>query len=151
MISHIYPASAMLKFWFMMEIRVKRCSVSSAYSFYSLRPRYLSLSQCGIRRYIPMKNSSISFVGPRGVVPASIATFFAIELDEMGIRKTTIVGLVFLTVIITVFLTGSMLKKNCSNTGGNSHGNIHYWRRKSRPDSCRRCLKGVKTYQLWNI
>ena len=54
----------------------------------------------------------ISFVGPRGVVPVSIATYFAIKLDEMGIPGgQTIVGLVFLTVIITVFLTGSMSKR----------------------------------------
>ena len=46
------------------------------------------------------------------MVPTSIATYFAIKLDEMGIPGgQTIVGLVFLTVIITVFLTGSMSKK----------------------------------------
>lgn len=54
----------------------------------------------------------ISFVGPRGVVPTSIATYFAIKLDEIGVPGgQTIVGLVFLTVITTVFLTGSMSKR----------------------------------------
>ena len=51
----------------------------------------------------------ISFVGPRGVVPTSIATYFAIKHEQNGVPGgQTIVGLVFLTVITTVFLTGSM-------------------------------------------
>lgn len=54
----------------------------------------------------------ISFVGPRGVVPTSIATYFAIKLDAMGISGgDTLVGLVFLTVIITVLLSGSLSRK----------------------------------------
>lgn len=54
----------------------------------------------------------ISFVGPRGVVPTSVATYFAIKLDSMGIPGgQTLVGLVFLTVIITVFMSGSLSKK----------------------------------------
>lgn len=53
----------------------------------------------------------ISFIGPRGVVPASIATYFALKLDLMGIPGgQTLVGLVFLTVIITVVMTGTMSK-----------------------------------------
>ncbi|WP_440953412.1 cation:proton antiporter domain-containing protein [Methanococcoides sp. FTZ1] len=53
----------------------------------------------------------ISFVGPRGVVPASIATYFAIKLNNMGISGgQELVGLVFLTVIITVFMTGFLSK-----------------------------------------
>jgi NhaP-type Na+/H+ or K+/H+ antiporter len=54
----------------------------------------------------------ISFVGPRGVVPTSVVTYFAIKLDSMGIPGgQTLVGLVFLTVIITVFMSGSLSKK----------------------------------------
>lgn len=54
----------------------------------------------------------LSFIGPRGVVPTSVATYFAIKLDSMGIQGgQTLVGLVFLTVIITVFLSGSLSKK----------------------------------------
>ncbi|MCQ1535608.1 sodium:proton antiporter [Methanosarcina sp. KYL-1] len=54
----------------------------------------------------------ISFVGPRGVVPTSVATYFAIKLDAMGIYGgQTLVGLVFLTVIITVLLTGGLSKR----------------------------------------
>ncbi|WP_406657103.1 cation:proton antiporter [Methanolobus sp. ZRKC2] len=53
----------------------------------------------------------ISFIGPRGVVPASIATYFAIKLDGLNIAGgQTLVGLVFLTVIITVVMTGTLSK-----------------------------------------
>ncbi len=53
----------------------------------------------------------ISFVGPRGVVPASIATYFAIKLNDMGLGGgQELVGLVFLTVIITVLMTGILSK-----------------------------------------
>ena len=54
----------------------------------------------------------ISFIGPRGVVPASIATYFAIKLDAFNIYGGQIlVGLVFLTVIITVITTGTLARK----------------------------------------
>ncbi|MDI3485689.1 MAG: hypothetical protein PWQ75_1846 [Methanolobus sp.] len=54
----------------------------------------------------------ISFIGPRGVVPASIATYFAVKLDSMGIfGGQTLVGLVFLTVIITVVMTGTLARR----------------------------------------
>lgn len=60
----------------------------------------------------------ISFIGPRGVVPASIATYFALKLDLLGIAGgQTLVGLVFLTVIITVVLTGT-LSKHAANLLG---------------------------------
>ncbi|ABE52281.1 cation:proton antiporter [Methanococcoides burtonii] len=53
----------------------------------------------------------ISFVGPRGVVPASIATYFAIKMNSLNIEGgQELVGLVFLTVIITVLMTGSLSK-----------------------------------------
>ncbi|MEA1944029.1 MAG: cation:proton antiporter [Euryarchaeota archaeon] len=47
----------------------------------------------------------ISAIGPRGVVPASMATYFAIELTDAN-AGSTIMGLVFLCIVITVALTG---------------------------------------------
>ncbi len=53
----------------------------------------------------------ISFIGPRGVVPASVATYFALKLDLLDIAGgQMLVGLVFLTVIITVVMTGTLSK-----------------------------------------
>ncbi len=102
--------AAMLKFWYIMEIGLKGIALVLLIALF-VRPIsvFISMWMSGISNKEKM---FISFVGPRGVVPTSIATYFAIKLDEMGIPGgQTIVGLVFLTVIITVFLTGSMSKK----------------------------------------
>jgi len=49
----------------------------------------------------------ISAIGPKGVVPAAMATYFAIELaDAATDAGSTIMGLVFICIIITVTLTG---------------------------------------------
>lgn len=48
----------------------------------------------------------ISAIGPRGVVPASMATYFAVKLAD-GSAGDTIMGLVFLCIILTVILTGT--------------------------------------------
>lgn len=47
----------------------------------------------------------ISAIGPKGVVPAAMATYFAIELADAD-AGSTIMGLVFICIIITVTLTG---------------------------------------------
>ncbi|MCL7411281.1 MAG: cation:proton antiporter [Methanosarcinaceae archaeon] len=53
----------------------------------------------------------ISFVDPRGVVPASVAMYFALKLDVLGIGGgQMLVGLVFFTVVITVVMTGTLSK-----------------------------------------
>ncbi|MBN1762792.1 MAG: cation:proton antiporter [Methanomicrobia archaeon] len=50
----------------------------------------------------------ISAMGPRGVVPASMAVYFAIRLGALGFdsEATSLLGLVFITIIITVLATG---------------------------------------------
>jgi len=51
----------------------------------------------------------ISFIAPRGVVPASMVTYFAIRMkgiEGMGESVNLLVGLVFLTVIFSVLLPG---------------------------------------------
>jgi len=73
-----------------------------------IRPLAVFISTAGARFNVNEK-VFISFVGPRGVVPASIATYFAIKLDGLNIvGGQTLVGLVFLTVIITVVMTGGL-------------------------------------------
>lgn len=49
----------------------------------------------------------IAWIGPRGIVSASIASLFAIILTRQGINGgDSIKGLVFLTIIMTVFVQG---------------------------------------------
>lgn len=102
--------AAMLKFWYIMDIGLKGIALVLLIILL-VRPVSVFISMWS-SKIGNNEKMFISFVGPRGVVPTSIATYFAIKLDEMGIPGgQTIVGLVFLTVIITVFLTGSMSKR----------------------------------------
>jgi len=75
-----------------------------------VRPIAVFVSAKGAR-FSTNEKLFISFIGPRGVVPASVATYFALKLDMLGIAGgQTLVGLVFFTVIITVVLTGTLSK-----------------------------------------
>lgn len=111
MISLIFVLlAAMLKFWYIMDIGVKGIALVILIALL-VRPLSVFVSMLN-SKFRANEKIFISFIGPRGVVPASIATYFAIKLDELGIPGgQTIVGLVFLTVIITVLLTGSMSKR----------------------------------------
>lgn len=49
----------------------------------------------------------ISWLGPRGIVAASAATFFSLEMDAYGIEGSGVIrGMVFMTVLITVIIEG---------------------------------------------
>ncbi|WP_135667382.1 cation:proton antiporter domain-containing protein [Halorhabdus rudnickae] len=49
----------------------------------------------------------MSFVGPRGIIPASVATLFALELQTRNPEAaTTLVGTVFLVIFLTVTFEG---------------------------------------------
>lgn len=53
----------------------------------------------------------IAGLGPRGIVAASAATFFALELDAAGIEGGNVIrGMVFMTVLLTVIIQGSGAK-----------------------------------------
>ena len=54
----------------------------------------------------------ISLVGPRGIIPASVATLFALELQNAGRPEAaaTIVGAVFIIILATSFIEGGLAK-----------------------------------------
>ncbi|MEZ5306650.1 MAG: cation:proton antiporter [Pyrinomonadaceae bacterium] len=54
----------------------------------------------------------ISFLGPRGIVAASVATFFSLELADRGYKDeaTMLVSMVFAVILGTVLLEGSFAK-----------------------------------------
>ncbi|NER00269.1 MAG: sodium:proton antiporter, partial [Cyanothece sp. SIO2G6] len=68
----------------------------------------------------------ISWIGPKGIVSASVASLFAISLTERGIPGgDTIKALVFLTIIVTVVVQGltaqwvaNLLQVNATNAKG---------------------------------
>ncbi len=63
-------------------------------------------------RFTLGERAFVSAVGPRGIIPASVATLFAVQLQEVGQTEaaTTLVGVVFLAIFITVVVQGGLAK-----------------------------------------
>ncbi|MGM0604054.1 MAG: cation:proton antiporter [Halobacteriota archaeon] len=55
----------------------------------------------------------LSLVGPRGIIPASVATLFAIELQSTGrvAEAQTLIGVVFLLIFVTVLLQAGLSRQ----------------------------------------
>ena len=68
-----------------------------------VRPLLVAVSTAG-GRFTRNERIFVGFVGPRGIIPASVATLFAIELQArgMGEAATALVGIVFLVILATV-------------------------------------------------
>ena len=76
-----------------------------------LRPLGVFLSTRG-GRYTVSERMFMSVVGPRGIIPASVATLFAIQLQnaDMGDAASLLVGVVFLTILLTVVFEGGLAR-----------------------------------------
>jgi NhaP-type Na+/H+ or K+/H+ antiporter len=76
-----------------------------------VRPLGVYLSTIGTR-FTFEERAFISAVGPRGIIPASVATLFAIELQNanMGDAAGLLVGVVFLTILLTVVFEGGLAR-----------------------------------------
>ncbi|MDZ7700920.1 MAG: cation:proton antiporter [Halobacteriales archaeon] len=76
-----------------------------------VRPALVLLSTVGGQITVP-ERLFVSFVGPRGIIPASVATLFAIELQArgMGDAATALVGVVFLVILGTVVVEGGFAR-----------------------------------------
>ncbi len=61
----------------------------------------------------------IAAMGPRGVVPASMAVYFTLRLNDHGFSSESIrlLGLIFLTIVITVLATGISARFIANKTG----------------------------------
>ncbi|WP_266083107.1 cation:proton antiporter domain-containing protein [Haladaptatus caseinilyticus] len=67
-----------------------------------IRPALVLLCTYG-KRFTVQEQLFISFVGPRGIIPASVATLFALELRPSNpTAATVLVGTVFLVILVTV-------------------------------------------------
>ncbi len=86
-----------------------------------LRPLLVLLSTIG-DRYTTGERLFISFVGPRGIIPASVATLFALELSteatiqgpflsEAVAPSGLLVGTVFLVILVTVVFEGGFARQ----------------------------------------
>jgi NhaP-type Na+/H+ or K+/H+ antiporter len=76
-----------------------------------VRPLGVFLSTIG-GRYTLSERAFLSAVGPRGIIPASVATLFAIELQHanMGDAAGLLVGVVFLTILLTVVFEAGLAR-----------------------------------------
>ncbi len=61
----------------------------------------------------------ISAIGPKGVVPPSMAVYFSLRLKDQGFVSESIsfLGLFFMTIVITVLMTGILARFIANKTG----------------------------------
>jgi len=71
-----------------------------------VRPLAVMLSTSG-SSFSMRERTFMSAIGPRGIIPASVATLFALELGSQNSEAaTTLVGTVFLVIFLTVVFEG---------------------------------------------
>jgi NhaP-type Na+/H+ or K+/H+ antiporter len=76
-----------------------------------LRPLVVFLATSG-DRFTHGEQLFMSAIGPRGIIPASVATLFAVRLqaEGMGAAAETLVGTVFLVIFATVLIEGGLAR-----------------------------------------
>lgn len=76
-----------------------------------LRPALVFVSTSG-GRFTRGERLFMSFVGPRGIIPASVATLFAVQLRANGLDRaaTLLIGTVFLVILTTVVFEGGLAR-----------------------------------------
>ncbi len=77
-----------------------------------IRPVLVFVSTYGGQFTVP-ERTFMSLVGPRGIIPASVATLFAIELRAQGLgdAANVLVGTVFLTIFLTVLFQAGLARQ----------------------------------------
>lgn len=78
-----------------------------------IRPALVFLSTIG-GRFTFEERAFMSFVGPRGIIPASVATLFALQLQSpsvgMGTEADILIGTVFLVILVTAAIEGGLAR-----------------------------------------
>jgi NhaP-type Na+/H+ or K+/H+ antiporter len=94
--------AALLEFSALLQLGIGGLAVVAVVALV-LRPLLVFVSSYG-DKFTREEKLFMSFVGPRGIIPASVATLFAIELRAagMGDAADVLVGTVFLTILLTV-------------------------------------------------
>ncbi|WP_435123945.1 cation:proton antiporter domain-containing protein [Halobaculum sp. D14] len=103
--------AALLRFEDLLRVGLGGLAVVAAVMFV-IRPALVMLSTAG-DRFTRNEKLFISFVGPRGIIPASVATLFAVELADAGMDQAAnvLVGTVFLVILATVALEGGFARR----------------------------------------
>jgi len=76
-----------------------------------LRPLLIFLSTFG-DRFTVQERAFMSLVGPRGIIPASVATLFAVEFRAAGLQQEAnlLLGVVFLAILLTAVFEGGLAR-----------------------------------------
>ncbi|WP_211694247.1 cation:proton antiporter [Natronomonas salina] len=102
--------AALLEFEDLISLGVRGLLVVITVAFV-VRPLlvYVSTMESG---FTTAERLFVGFVGPRGIIPASVATLFAVELQAAGRGEdaTLLVGTVFLVIFSTVVLQGGLAR-----------------------------------------
>ncbi|WP_241686105.1 cation:proton antiporter domain-containing protein [Halorubrum amylolyticum] len=103
--------AALLQFSDLLALGVGGLIVAVAVIFL-IRPLDVFVSTRGAN-FTSSERLFVSFVGPRGIIPASVATLFAVELQSAGETEaaTLLVGTVFLVIFTTVALQGGFARQ----------------------------------------
>ncbi|WP_338740333.1 cation:proton antiporter [Haloplanus salilacus] len=94
--------AALLQFEYLLGLGVGGLVVAAAVALV-IRPLLVFVSTAG-DRFTRGEQLFMSFVGPRGIIPASVATLFAVEFRAEGMpaEANVLVGTVFLVIFLTV-------------------------------------------------
>ncbi|ESS05134.1 MAG: sodium/proton antiporter, CPA1 family [uncultured archaeon A07HR67] len=103
--------AALLEFSDLLSLGVGGLIVAAAVILL-IRPLDVLISTRG-GQFTTSERLFVSFVGPRGIIPASVATLFAVELQAAGESEaaTLLVGTVFLVIGSTVVLQGGFARQ----------------------------------------
>ena len=103
--------AALLEFENLIQLGVGGLVVVAAVMFV-IRPALVMLSTVG-NSFQRNERVFMSLVGPRGIIPASVATLFAVELANEGMTTAAnaLVGTVFLVILATVVLEGGFARQ----------------------------------------
>ncbi|QGA84268.1 cation:proton antiporter [Halomicrobium sp. LC1Hm] len=76
-----------------------------------LRPLLIFISTVG-DRFTLQERTFMSLVGPRGIIPASVATLFAVQLRSEGLPEeaSLLLGVVFLAILLTAIFEGGLAR-----------------------------------------
>jgi NhaP-type Na+/H+ or K+/H+ antiporter len=103
--------AALLEFQFLLQLGLEGLVIVAVVALV-LRPLLVFASSTG-DRFTRGEKLFVSFVGPRGIIPASVATLFAIQLRAQGMVAAgdTLVGTVFLVILVTVVFEAGFARR----------------------------------------
>jgi len=78
-----------------------------------LRPLVAFIATAGVERFTWPERFFLASVGPRGIIPASVATLFAIELEQAGNVEAgqILIGTVFAVIFATVAIEAGLARQ----------------------------------------